>query len=168
MAAAKHFDSETRRPLQFPATVFQVASHKSAFKHAATLAANQTFGHIPLQTYIWLNFASLTTTVTKKTRKINLPSGGNWQVRVALLESLAFARSCIPPTHRNLFIIACFCHRQKKKINIKSKLNEKKNPIMASISRANSEILPQLWLFLLARERQHFRNLPELIERYNF
>lgn len=65
------------------------------------------------QTYIWLNFNSLSMTVTKKTRKINLPSSGNWQVHVALLESLAFSRSRIPLTHRNLFIIACRCHRLK-------------------------------------------------------
>lgn len=45
--------------------------HKSVFKHAVLLAANHKVCHIP---HIWLNFNSLSMTVTKKTRKINLPS----------------------------------------------------------------------------------------------
>lgn len=65
------------------------------------------------QTHIWHNFNSLSMTATKKTRKINLPSSGNWQVHVALSESCAFPRSCIPLTRCNLFIIACCCHKLK-------------------------------------------------------
>lgn len=99
------------------------------------------------QTYIWLNLNSLSMTVTKKTRKINLPSSGNWQVHVAPWESLAFSRSCIPPTHCNLFIIAC-CRRRLKGNQYWIK-NWIKNSIIAAISRESSKILPQLRDFLL-------------------